>query len=65
MTKSVAVYLTDGEIDELCDAIAEQIRHWESCGGDDEEDARYARIVASLERMVCKLEDARDQLEDE
>ena len=65
MTKAAAVYLTADEIDELFDAVDEQIRHWETCVGcgDGEENARYARIVANLVRTAGKLENARDQLE--
>jgi hypothetical protein len=59
----VAVNLTADDIDGLFDAIDDQIRHWESCGGDDEENARYARIIAGLNELARKFENARDQLE--
>jgi NTP pyrophosphatase (non-canonical NTP hydrolase) len=63
MTKTAAVRLTAEEIDELFDAIDEQTRHWEACGGDAEENARYARTIAGLAAIARKLENARDQLE--
>ena len=67
MAKTVAVHLTADEIDELFDAVDGQVRHWSDCAGcgDDEENARYARIIAGLTTVSRKLDAARDQLEDE
>jgi hypothetical protein len=65
MAKTVAVHLTADEIDGLFDALDDQVRHWENCGGNDEENARYARIIAGLTATARKLENARDQMEDE
>jgi hypothetical protein len=64
MTKTAAVHLTADEIDELFDAVHGLIRHWGTCVGcgDGEENARYARIVATLVRTAGKLENARDQM---
>jgi hypothetical protein len=67
MAKTAAVHLTADEIDELFDAIDDQIRHWSDCAGcgDDGENARYARIIAGLTTVSRKLDAVRDQLEDE
>ena len=56
---TAAVRLTAGEIDELVDAIDDSIRHWEGCGGDAEENARYARTIAGLRAIERKLVDVR------
>ena len=59
MTVTVGVMLTADQIDELSDAIADQIRHWEECGGDAEENERYARTIAGLKAITLKLDKAR------
>ena len=62
---TAAVRLTAGEIDELFDAIDDSIRHWEMCGGDAEENARYARTIAGLQAIAHKLDDVREQMEND
>ena len=63
--KTAVVSLTAGEIDELFDAIDEQMRHWSDCGGSDEENDRYDRTIAVLRTIGRKLDAARDNMEDE
>lgn len=58
MSDTVAVHLTEDEIAYMIDAMDEQARHWELCGGSDEENARYQATLAAYRRIGRKLEES-------
>ena len=63
MSRSIAVYLTEEEIDCMFDAMDSEARHWELCGGSDDENARYRRAAQAYRAIGGKLQAALDRQE--
>lgn len=64
MASTASVQLTEEEITYMADAMDDQVRHWELCGGTDEENARYQRTIAAYQCIARKLDEALALLED-
>lgn len=64
MANTASVKLTEDEIAYMADAMDDQVRHWELCGGTDEENARYQRTIAAYRCIARKLDEALAFLED-
>lgn len=63
MSKGIAVYLTEEEINYMFDAMDSEARHWEMCGGSDEENRRYAKAAQAYRAIGGKLQAALDRKE--
>lgn len=63
MSKGIAVYLTEDEIYAMFDAMDSEARHWELCGGSDEENERYRTSAQVYRAIGGKLQAALDRKE--
>lgn len=63
MSKDISVCLTEEEVELMFDAMDSEARHWDLCGGTDEDNRRYSAAAQSYKAIAGKLQAALEHAE--